>query len=617
MKKALPTYVLFAFLVVTGLSNAKAQTILRTFTHHQITKFTETHVGGQDWQHVLSDDGNKVVWFKQTSPKKVFVMNPDGSGMQEIVDMGSDRLTQVDISADGTKIVYVGGPFGDGHHANFINSSGTGNLDLVGFSTLHINALKISGNGAKVFFNLITNTSILGGGAAEKGVYSINTDGTGLTQVASSADVAAALSINVADVGAFYGAGSGAGIDVSYDASRLIFIAGANGEYHVFTKDGSTVTHIHSSTYIGAVGISRDGEKIAFTTNVSGGDREGWVANFDGSGKVRLASNEDIYFSNGNSLGDQVCLTANGSHVIFDGSAAHLYASDGSGVLQLAVPPIGTAGNPLIIADLARATMSTDGSSVLYSFREPGSGLYQLAMLYVGPTGLGASPNITQMTANPPEIAITPATSSTLTAMVSLANGSDSLRYVGNSALKGGVADTKVVYRTFYDDGTSAGDVTANDQVYTHNNVFAYSDAESGARTLRFNAEAIDASGFIHGTALDVEPFKVVPDTTFLSINEISSINNGYSLGQNYPNPFNGSTSVQFSLGDKSKVRLSVYNILGEQQLVLLDNEMSAGTYQLNWNGNDNAGNPLAAGTYFIRMEAGDFVASKQIVIAK
>lgn len=621
MKKALPTYVFVAFLMMITSLTVTAQNQIRTFTYHQITKLTETHVIGQDWQHVLSDDGNKIVWFKQNVPKKVFVMNPDGSGMQEIVDLGSDRLTHVDISADGSKVVYVGGPGPDGHHINFINSNGSGDLDLVGFSTLHVNALKICGNGTKIFFNLIANSSILGGGGSvEKGVYSINPDGTGLTHLVGPSAVATVLGINAGDVGAFYGASSGACVDVSYDGSRIVFVAGGSGEYHVFTADGggNNVTLIHSATYIGSVGISKDGEKIAFTTTVSGGNREGWVANFDGSSKLRLASNDSIYFTNGNSQGDQVCLTANGSQVMFDGAAAHLYNSDGSGVLQLGLPPIGTAGNPLIIADLARATMSTNGSSVLYSFREPGSGLSQLAMLYSGPTSLGASPDISQLTVIPGAIAISPQTASTLTTKVSYANGNDSLRYVGNSALKNGVGDTKVVYRTFYDDGVSAGDVTANDQIYTHNNVFAYSDAVPGPRTLRFNAEIVDASGFIHGTAIDVEPFYVVSDTTFLSINELDAQPSAqFSLEQNYPNPFNSSTRIQVNLSENVKLNLGVYDALGKLQATLINKEMGSGSYEVTWNGSNADGEKLGSGVYFIRMQAGNYVAAKRMLLAR
>lgn len=613
---------LYTFLGLTTLSiaisfNTTAQTKIRTLSYHQITKFTETHANAQDWQHVLSDNGNKVVWYKQTNPKKVFVINPDGSGMQELVDMGTDRLSQVDISSDGTKIVYIGGPGPDGSHVNFINSNGSGDLDLVGFNNLHVHTAKISGDGNHIFFSLYANSSFIGGGSAERGVYYVTPGGTGLNQVISPATVAPALGINAADVGIFYGANSGASVDISYDGSRIIFVAkdNANGGYHVFTATGGggSITDIHSADYIGAVGISRDGEKIAFTTNISGGNREGWVANFDGTGKVKIADNlNDFYFSNGSSQGDQICMTANGSQVIFDGFLSHLFNTDGSGVLQLNVPPIGSAGNPLISGDLARATMSTDGSSILYSFTEPGSGLPQLAMLYLNPNSLGASPSITEIGTNPNTIAISPQTASTLTARLTYANGTDSLRYIGNSVLKEGREDIKVTFRTFYDDGVSAGDVTANDMLFTHSNVNAYSDAVPGPRTLRFNAEIINASGYIHGTAVDVEPFYVVQDTTFIGITEIGGASGDFTLEQNYPNPFSTNTNIKFHVNEASKVLLEVYNVAGKLEATILNNEMQPGGYQLNWDAQD-----LANGMYFFRMQSNNTVQTREFIISR
>jgi hypothetical protein len=129
-----------------------AQTVGNTYTYKQITHITKNHVGGQDWQHVISDNGNKAVWYKQTTDRQVFVVNTDGSGIQSIVNMTDQRLSQVDISADGTKVVYVGGPFFSGHRANFINADGTGDTPLIELNELRMHTLKIAGDGSKAFF---------------------------------------------------------------------------------------------------------------------------------------------------------------------------------------------------------------------------------------------------------------------------------------------------------------------------------------------------------------------------------------------------------------------------------------------------------------------------------
>lgn len=594
-----------------------AQSVIRTQTYHQVTKFTESHSNAQDWQHVLSDDGNKIVWYKQTNPKKVIVINPDGSGIQELVDMGTDRLSQVDISADGTKIVYIGGPGPDGHHVNFINSNGSGDLDLVGFNGLHTHTVKISGDGNNVFFNLYTNSSYIGGGSAERGIYYISPSGTGLNQVVSPAQVATAIGINATDVGTFYGGGSGQSVDASYDGSRIIFIAkdNSNGNYTVLTATGGggSVTKIHDAYYIGAVGISRDGEKIAFTTNESDGNRQGWVANFDGSAKVKLADNfNDYYFTNGNSQGDAVSLTANGSQVMFDGQLGHLFNSDGSGVMQVTAPTIGGAGYPLISEGLPRATMSSNGSSFLYSFLDPVTNLVQLSMLYVNPGALGSSPTLSEIGTNPNTISISPQTASTFTARLTPANGSDSIKYIGNATLLNNRLDIKVPAKTFYDDGVSVGDVTANDMLYTHWGINASSDAVPGPRTMRINAEIIDAGGYVHGTSVDIEPFYVVPDTTFIGITEINGVNNNFTLEQNYPNPFSTNTNIKFHLNKASKVLLEVYNVTGELQATLINTEMATGSYQIPWDGQN-----LASGMYFFKMQASGAIQTQEFIIAK
>lgn len=617
MKKIYSSLTVLCLILVFCI-NTDAQSIVRTLSYHQITKFSETHSNAQDWQHVLSDNGNKIVWFKQTSPRKVYVINPDGSGMQELVNMQGERLSQVDISADGTKIVYRGGPFGDGHHVNFINSNGTGNLDLVGFNGLHTHTIKISGDGNHVFFNLYTNSSYIGGGSAERGVYYITPGGTGLTQVVGPSAVAPLLGINATDVGTFYGASSGHSIDVSHDGSRIIFSAkdNANGGYYIFTATGSggSVTKIHGPEYyLGAVGISSDGEKIAFTTNPSDGNRQGWVANFDGSNKIKIADNfNDFYFSNGNSQGDAVSLTANGSRVMFDGSRAHLFNSDGSGLIQIAAPSIGGAGYPLIAEELARATMSSDGSSFLYSFADPISGLAQLSMAYLNPTSLGGAPNITEIGTNPNAIAISPQTSSTFTARLTSANGSDSVKYIGNATLLDNRLDTKVPAKTFYDDGVSVGDVTANDMLYTHSGINAFSDAVPGQRNMRINAEIIDASGYVHGTAVEFTPFYVVSDTSFLAITKIDGVADGFTLEQNYPNPFASGTTIKFHIQKRGKITLDVFTISGELVATLINKEMASGSYQLPWDGQH-----LANGMYFFKMQSGDKVQTKEFIIAR
>ncbi len=73
----------------------------------------------------------------------------------------------------------------------------------------------------------------------------------------------------------------------------------------------------------------------------------------------------------------------------------------------------------------------------------------------------------------------------------------------------------------------------------------------------------------------------------------------GFALMQNYPNPFNPSTEIEFDISRASKVRLTVYNLLGQNVANLVDDELSAGSHSAVWDGRDDRGNEMSSGLYF------------------
>jgi hypothetical protein len=85
-----------------------------------------------------------------------------------------------------------------------------------------------------------------------------------------------------------------------------------------------------------------------------------------------------------------------------------------------------------------------------------------------------------------------------------------------------------------------------------------------------------------------------------------------FSLHQNYPNPFNPSTTIKFELPRTSHVNLSVYDILGREVAVLVNERKDAGVHEVKFDGSN-----LASGVYLYRLHAGDFVASKRLVLLK
>lgn len=77
-----------------------------------------------------------------------------------------------------------------------------------------------------------------------------------------------------------------------------------------------------------------------------------------------------------------------------------------------------------------------------------------------------------------------------------------------------------------------------------------------------------------------------------------------YALEQNYPNPFNPTTQVRFSLPVESHVRLIIYNTLGQEVIVLADEQRSPGTFGIEWDGRSSSGSKVGSGVYLYKLEA-------------
>jgi Domain of unknown function (DUF1083). len=91
-----------------------------------------------------------------------------------------------------------------------------------------------------------------------------------------------------------------------------------------------------------------------------------------------------------------------------------------------------------------------------------------------------------------------------------------------------------------------------------------------------------------------------------------SSVVNSYSLDQNYPNPFNPSTQITFSLVKSEKVKLAVYNLLGQQVAELVNGIRSAGSQTVTFNAKN-----FSSGVYFYKLEAGSTVLAKKMMLLK
>lgn len=85
-----------------------------------------------------------------------------------------------------------------------------------------------------------------------------------------------------------------------------------------------------------------------------------------------------------------------------------------------------------------------------------------------------------------------------------------------------------------------------------------------------------------------------------------------YSLEQNFPNPFNPETSIKFSIPEGKFTSLKIYDILGKEIAVLVNEELAPGNYSINYSAAD-----LQSGIYFYRLSSGSYTASKKMILIK
>jgi hypothetical protein len=90
-----------------------------------------------------------------------------------------------------------------------------------------------------------------------------------------------------------------------------------------------------------------------------------------------------------------------------------------------------------------------------------------------------------------------------------------------------------------------------------------------------------------------------------------------FALGQSYPNPMVGGATIKYALPRDVPVSLKVYNVSGQLVKTLVSGTEKAGYKQVSWDGKSNGGHKVGAGVYFYRFQAGDFTATKKLVVVR
>jgi plastocyanin len=107
-------------------------------------------------------------------------------------------------------------------------------------------------------------------------------------------------------------------------------------------------------------------------------------------------------------------------------------------------------------------------------------------------------------------------------------------------------------------------------------------------------------TGSFNTTATDIEN------------NRIPSQPDAFRLGQNFPNPFNPTTTISFDIPFQTHVSIKVYNLIGQEVAVIMNENMTAGSYSKIWNAAS-----MPSGIYFYRMQSGSSTDIRKLVLIK
>ncbi|UCE04853.1 MAG: T9SS type A sorting domain-containing protein [bacterium] len=156
-----------------------------------------------------------------------------------------------------------------------------------------------------------------------------------------------------------------------------------------------------------------------------------------------------------------------------------------------------------------------------------------------------------------------------------------------------------------HDDWSKIGSVKGQGTTTTPHKYF-YTDHNVAIGTYYYRLKQLDFDGsfeFSDEIQIDVKP----PRT--------------FSLHQNYPNPFNPETVIRYRIPGLDQamvaVELKIYNLLGDEVRALVQKDQGAGYYSITWDGRNNQGKLVTAGTYLYRLQAGEFVKTNKMLLLR
>jgi hypothetical protein len=183
-------------------------------------------------------------------------------------------------------------------------------------------------------------------------------------------------------------------------------------------------------------------------------------------------------------------------------------------------------------------------------------------------------------------------------------------------------------------DNKSVNDIiVSNGKLYASSGSAIYVSQDNGKNWLLLDTSGIRPSGVTDLVATNSTLYAGIFTAPYggfykrvLSATSIHQIDNKipqlFALEQNYPNPFNPSTMISFQLSANSTVSLKVYDVLGKEVTTLVNNELEAGRYSVNFDASNlsngvSSNGGYASGVYFYALKAGSFVQTKKMLLLK
>ncbi len=140
--------------------------------------------------------------------------------------------------------------------------------------------------------------------------------------------------------------------------------------------------------------------------------------------------------------------------------------------------------------------------------------------------------------------------------------------------------------------------------------------------SININALAVDSEDYLYAGTGGKSMFKTTTSTV-VSVEDLEFKPTSFSLNQNYPNPFNPTTNIRFRIAEFGYVTLKVYDVLGNEIAILINEEKPAGEYEVEFNlsagrpGTSSINHIPSSGIYFYQLKAGSFIQTKKMVLMK